>query len=183
MEVTHSLSLSHCQTTTTGEKLPAIELKTVGGGSITLGTTKEDRWALYIGYRGLHCPLCNRYIAKYTERAEKLEQLKIDVYYFSMDPEERATESVEKWSIPRPVGYGLSEAEARSLGLYLSDKRPDSAETDVFSEPGFFLINPQGTVHIVDVSNAPFSRPDVDSVLGGIEFIQGHSYPIRGTHK
>jgi hypothetical protein len=36
-------------------------------------------------------------------------------------------------------------------------------------------------VQIVDISNAPFARPDLDGILRGIKRIQELNYPIRGT--
>ncbi|MFD0391286.1 hypothetical protein ACFQ4K_31090 [Tistrella bauzanensis] len=69
----------------------------------------------------------------------------------------------------------------RGLGLYVSAPR-SAQETDrPFAEPGVFVINPDGAVQIVDISNAPFARPDLAALLRGISFVQAKSYPIRGT--
>ena len=54
-------------------------------------------------------------------------------------------------------------------------------EPDVFPEPGLFVTNPDGNVQIVDISNAPFSRPELAGILRGIGIIQERDYPIRGT--
>jgi hypothetical protein len=43
------------------------------------------------------------------------------------------------------------------------------------------VINPQGKIQIVDVSNAPFARPDLNGLVKGLGFIQQKQYPIRGT--
>ncbi|MEM9497600.1 MAG: thioredoxin peroxidase, partial [Pseudomonadota bacterium] len=43
-------------------------------------------------------------------------------------------------------------------------------------------VNDQGNLHIVDISNAPFSRPDLEALAGGLEFIRANDYPIRGTY-
>ncbi len=43
------------------------------------------------------------------------------------------------------------------------------------------MINPEGQAHIIDISNAPFARPDLQGVLSGLKFIRDKSYPIRGT--
>lgn len=42
-------------------------------------------------------------------------------------------------------------------------------------------IDDLGQVQIVDISNAPFARPEIASILRGIRFIQEKGYPIRGT--
>lgn len=56
------------------------------------------------------------------------------------------------------------------------------AETDRhFPEPGVFVINPEGRLQIIDISNAPFARPDLAALLTGLKFIQAKDYPIRGT--
>ena len=68
------------------------------------------------------------------------------------------------------------------LGLYISDPRSPEETDQPFAEPGLFVINPAGNLQIVDISNAPFSRPDLDGILGGLTFIQQKDYPIRGTH-
>ena len=36
-------------------------------------------------------------------------------------------------------------------------------------------------IQIIDISNAPFARPDLNGVLKGLKFIQEKQYPIRGT--
>ena len=37
-----------------------------------------------------------------------------------------------------------------------------------------------GRVQIVDVSNAPFSRPDLGSILAGLKYVIPNDYSIRG---
>jgi hypothetical protein len=61
---------------------------------------------------------------------------------------------------------------------------PRSAqETDQpFPEPGLFVVNGDGKIQIVDISNAPFARPDLATLLGGIKFVRANDYPIRGMH-
>ena len=50
-----------------------------------------------------------------------------------------------------------------------------------FSEPGVFVINEEGRLKMVDISNAPFLRPDLDMVLRGVTANQVEGYPFRGT--
>ena len=41
----------------------------------------------------------------------------------------------------------------------------------------------QVQVQVTDISNAPFARPDLKTLLGGLRFIRNpeNNYPIRGT--
>jgi hypothetical protein len=43
------------------------------------------------------------------------------------------------------------------------------------------LVNPEGLAQIIDVSNAPFARSDLQGVLNRLKFIRERRYPIRGT--
>lgn len=48
-----------------GGTLPALTLPLVDGGEITLGkTSRSNVWQIVIIYRGLHCPLCNKYLKR-----------------------------------------------------------------------------------------------------------------------
>ena len=42
------------------------------------------------------------------------------------------------------------------------------------------LRNAEGKVLVVDISNAPFSRPGLATLLSGLKFIRQKEYPIRG---
>lgn len=75
----------------------------------------------------------------------------------------------------------MSLAQMRELGLYISDPRSPQETDRPFAEPAIFAINPDGNVQVVDISNAPFSRPDLASLLSGLKFIREKQYPVRGT--
>lgn len=51
----------------------------------------------------------------------------------------------------------------------------------LYGEPGLFLITPEGQLHMVDISNAPFLRPEKDKLPQRIKFVLDNDYPIRGT--
>jgi hypothetical protein len=66
--------------------------------------------------------------------------------------------------------------------LYVSEPRSPQETDRPFAEPGLFVINPEGRVQILDISNAPFARPDLAGILRGVKFVMDKGYPIRGTH-
>jgi peroxiredoxin len=162
-----------------GAEFPDLSISKVGGGEIALG--KQGTWQLVVVYRGKHCPLCRKYLKNLDGLLDDFRAIETEVVAISADPKEKAeSEMVEEgWRFP--VGYDLSPDEMRRLGLYISEPR-SSQETDrPFPEPGLFVINPEGQAHIIDISNAPFARPDLQGVLSGLKFIRDKSYPIRGT--
>jgi len=61
------------------------------------------------------------------------------------------------------------------------EKAESEAAEEGWRFPIGYGINPEGQAHIIDVSNAPFARPDLKGVLNGLKFIKERAYPIRGT--
>ncbi|WP_272005812.1 peroxiredoxin-like family protein [Roseovarius sp. ZX-A-9] len=167
-----------------GMAFPKQTIPQLGGGELTLGTPQGGRdWQMVVIYRGLHCPICKKYLTGLEKLLPRFHDNGIDVVAASGDPEAKAQAMAEELGLTVPVGYDLSIAQMRDLGLYISDPRSPQETDRPFPEPGVFVINAEGKLHIVDVSNAPFSRPDLEGLAGGLEFIRGNEYPIRGTHQ
>ncbi|WP_169566144.1 peroxiredoxin-like family protein [Sneathiella limimaris] len=165
-----------------GSSFPEISVPLVTGGRAELHeTTGEDRWKLVVVYRGLHCPICARYLETLEGLIEELSELQTDVIAVSGDGLEKVKQQVERGSLTFPVGYDLSINDMKKLGLYISNPRSEKETDRPFPEPGLFVIRPDKTVQILDISNAPFSRPDLKAIVNGLRFVQGNDYPIRGT--
>lgn len=162
-----------------GQPLPTITVPRVGGGTLRIGG--DGRWQLTVVYRGAHCPLCRRYLKTLDGLLEQFAAIHTEVIAVSGDPREKAKAEAAEEGWRFPVGYDLTPAQMRALGLYISDPR-SPAETDrLFPEPALFVVNPSGLLQIVDISNAPFARPDLQALLNGLSFAQERQYPIRGT--
>jgi peroxiredoxin len=161
-----------------GAAFPDFTWQSVAGAEVT--PAAEAGWRLVVVYRGKHCPLCKQYLTTLDGMQEDFAKADVAVWALSSDPLERAQAeaSEENWTLP--ILAGLSEDEMRTLGLYISSPRtPDETDRN-FAEPGIFVINPDGNVQIIDVSNAPFSRPDPKGLFDGIRFLKAKNYPVRG---
>lgn len=166
-----------------GEPFPEVEVARLDGGTMVLGQPGEGfDWQMVVIYRGLHCPLCKKYLTQLEALAGQFHDTGIEVVVASGDPEEKAQAFVQEVGISLPVGHGLSVAQMRTLGVYVTDPRSPKETDTPFPEPGLFVVNGAGRLHIVDISNAPFSRPDLAALAGGLAFIRANDYPIRGTH-
>jgi hypothetical protein len=80
------------------------------------------------------------------------------------------------------TGYGMTESQMQSLGLYISAPRATPETDHIFPEPGLFYVDDAGILNLVDISTAPFMRPDLAIVLNGIKFTKEKGFPIRGRH-
>ena len=162
-----------------GSPFPTMTWPLAGGGDMTLAGDKV--WCLLVVYRGKHCPLCKEYLASLNDKMQEFEEAGIKVTAVSADPREKAETEVKEEGWRFPVAYGMSLEQMRELGLYISDPRSPQETDRPFVEPAIFAVNPDGNVQVVDISNAPFSRPDLASLLSGLKFVQEKQYPIRGT--
>lgn len=162
-----------------GGVLTPMTLALVGGGEVTLGG--EGRWQMIVVYRGKHCPLCKFYLAGLEELLPQAAEIDLQVVAISADPQEKAEADVKEMGVTMPVAYDLSLDQMRALGLYISEPRSPKEHDRPFPEPAVLVVRPDGRLQITEVSNAPFVRPDLKNVIGGLKFIQANDYPIRGT--
>ncbi|USG60833.1 AhpC/TSA family protein [Sneathiella marina] len=167
-----------------GSIFPEIIVPTVAGGQVTLGKTgtENESWQLVVVYRGKHCPICMRYLTTLGELESSFAEQNVEIVAVSGDGIAKAKAQVEEGGIKFPVGYDLKPEQMETLGLYISDPRSPEETDQPFPEPGLFVIRPDGQIQIIDISNAPFARPDLNSILKGITFIREKGYPIRGRH-
>ncbi len=150
-----------------------------GEGSITLGVP-TDRWTILFVYRGKHCPRCKKYLNKLNVALPQWTGA-MDVVVVSADTKEKALADREEFGWEFDLCYGLTEPQMRSLGLYVSDPLSEAETTNRFAEPGTFALRPDGSLMLVDISNGPASRPDLEELLDGMKFNIDNDRPIRGT--
>lgn len=162
-----------------GAEFPRLTLAQAGGGEIKVGGT--GGWQLLVVYRGKHCPVCRRYLKVMNDLLDEFRANKVEVAVVSGDPKEKAETEVGEEGWRFPVGYDLTPEQMRALGLYISTPRSEQETDRPFPEPGLFLVTPDNKAQIIDISNAPWSRPDLNAILGGVKMIQERNYPIRGT--
>lgn len=163
-------------------QVPNLHLPLINDTAWTLKSQRPEAFTLLIFYRGLHCPVCKKQLQEVAEHLDKLVERGVYVTAISMDIEKRAKKAGEEWNIPNlPVAYNLTQEQAKSYGLYLS-KAISAKEPEVFSEPGMFLIKPDGTLYFSSVQNVPFTRPAMSDLIKVIDFIKKEDYPARGTY-
>ncbi len=170
---------------TAGDKFPGLTLPKVGGGEINLGQPLNGHdWQMVVVYRGKHCPLCSKYLTQLEQTKERFYENGGDIVAVSGDGENKASAHVGDMGVSFPVAYDLSIEQMRTLGLYISHPKSPEETDQPFAEPGIYVVNGNGQVQVTDISNAPFSRPELEHFAWGLGFIKdpANEYPIRGTH-
>ena len=163
---------------------PELSVETLQG-KWNLADQDAKNFTMVVFYRGLHCPLCLKYLTELEDALQDFSDVGVNVVAISSDDQDRAQQTVEKSKLKNvALGYGLSVEQAQAWGLHRSAGKGKTSigieEPAEFSEPGLFLIKPDNTVYWSSVSTMPFARPNFAEILGAINFVVANDYPARG---
>ncbi len=147
--------------------------------------TGDADWQMVVVYRGRHCPLCTKFLHSLADYRQRLLDIGIDIAAVSADSKAQLREHRSRLDVNFPLFHGLTLEQMQDLGLYISFPRSREETDHNFAEPGLFVINSDGLVQVVDISNNPFARPDLEVFVSGLEWIRApeNNYPIRGTYQ
>ncbi len=165
--------------------VPSLNVPLVGGGRFVLGASPGEHFDLIVFYRGLHCPICAKYLLELERLSGEFAARGTQVVAVSSDDEVRGREMSDKVKAAGiKFAYGLSLRSARQWGLYVSTSRGKTSigieEPAFFSEPGVFLVRPDGTLYYGAVQTMPFARPQFQDLVSAIDFAITKNYPARG---
>ncbi len=169
------------------QPVPALQVQTLDHGAYDLATEAPTHFSLVVFYRGLHCPICAKYLLELGRLLPDFEKTGVSVLALSTDGDERTRAMASKIQAPKlRFGHSLSLASAREWGLYTSAGRGASSlgidEPPLFAEPGVFLVRPDGSLFYAAVQTMPFARPHFDELLAAVRFAIDKSYPARGEY-
>jgi len=167
--------------------VPALNVPLVGGGRFVLGAAPGARFDLIVFYRGLHCPICAKYLMELERLMPAFEERGVQVVAVSSDTAERAQAMAEKVKAERlRIGHDLKLQAARQWGLYISTSRGQTSigieEPALFSEPAVYIVRPDGTLYYGSSQTMPFARPAFQDLVGAIDFAISKDYPARGEY-
>ena len=166
------------------QPVPSLAVDTLDG-SWSLADQTPENFTMIVFYRGLHCPICSKYIGEMNKMIDDFAEIGVTMLAVSQDPRERAEQAREDWGLDRlSVGYGASLEQVRDWGLHRSAGRGKTSigieEPDEFNEPGIFIVRPDQTLYWAQVSTMPFARPHFREILGALKFALEKDYPARG---
>ena len=159
--------------------LAPMSFPKLGGGTLEVGGSR-DTWTLLVVYRGKHCPRCKRYLNTLSSMMQDWDAAGFAVAVVSADPEEKAAADQAEFNWAFDLGYGLTEDQMGTLGLYVSDPLSPEETDRRFAEPGVFVLRPDGSQIIVAISNGPAVRPELGELLDGMIFNKTKDRPTRG---
>ena len=167
-----------------GVNFQSLPVHDMNGTSVDISKPTGDAdWQMVTVYRGRHCPMCTKFLNSLAGFRQRLLDIGIDIAAVSADNKEQLSDHLERLDVNFPVYYGLTLEQMQDLGLYISVPRSEKETDHNFAEPGLFVINSDSRLQVVDLSNNPFARPDLEVFVSGLEWIRKpeNNYPIRGT--
>ncbi len=169
------------------QPVPTLQVPTLSHENFTLSEDAAPNFTMLVFYRGLHCPICLKYLLELARTQPEFDKRGVKVIALSSDTRERAQAMADKLKAPDlRVGYDLTLANAREWGLYISTSRGATSigidEPALFSEPGVFIVRPDDTLYYSAVQTMPFARPHFDELLGALDFALAKKYPARGEY-
>ena len=168
------------------QPVPELRVPTLAHGDFDLAADAPKLFTLISFYRGLHCPVCLKYLRDLDALIPEYERRGIKVIAISSDACERAQEMAGKVGAGLRFGYSLPLTVAREWGLSISSSQGKSSinveEPRLFSEPGVFLVRPDGSLYYSAVQTMPFARPLFSELLQSIDFAIAKDYPARGEY-
>ena len=164
-----------------GEKTPSLALETLNNNLWSISDNINKSKSMIVFYRGLHCPVCAEFLKLLDTQLQDYKKSNTEVIVVSMDSKEKAVKAKNEWDLKNlNIAYGLSEEKAREWNLYIS-KSIKKTESDIFCEPGLFIIKEDGSLYLVNTSNMPWARPDISSLPAKLVFAEEKNYPVRGN--
>ena len=170
-----------------GTSVPKLSVPTVAHGDFDLLSDNPAHFSLIVFYRGLHCPICLKYLRELGALLPEFEKRGVSVTVLSTDDASRAKEMDRKIGVNSlRHGFNLQIADAKAWGLYISRGIGKTSigieEPKLFAEPGVFLVRSDKTLYYAAVQTMPFARPSFNDLLAGIDHVVAKNYPCRGEY-
>ena len=169
------------------QPVPTLSVPLVNAGPFDLRKQPAERFDLVVFYRGLHCPICAKYLMELEALVPEFDKRGVQVIALSSDDAERAQAMAQKIKATHlKIGYDLGLKSARQWGLYISATKGKTSigieEPALFNEPGVFIVRPDGTLYYGSTQTMPFARPSFQDLLAAIDFAIARDYPARGEY-
>lgn len=137
----------------TGDKAPAVKVKTPEGETISLTDVLSSAPTVLIFYRGGWCPYCNAQLGKLSMVQDDLTSAGYQIVAISPDTPEYLKETMDKDQVNYLLLSDTSSAASRAFGLAF---RVDDETVDKYKEHNIDLEKRSGgeTGHILPVPAA-----------------------------
>jgi peroxiredoxin len=152
-----------------GQTLPAFDVPTVGGSTISIPQSLRGSYGVVLIYRGAWCPYCQAQLAGFQRANEKLAAAGIKVVALSVDDEATTVATIEKFKLSFPVGHSANAEKVASItGAYTNDSPRYLQTTD-------FLLAPDSKILNAVYSSGPMGSLVAEDVIGMVAHLKSRA--------
>ncbi|MCH8904779.1 MAG: redoxin domain-containing protein [Bacteroidetes bacterium] len=166
-----------------GIEAPGFSLKNVEGKEVTL-QSYLGKWVVLVFYRGNWCHLCNEQLSKIAEDYSKFQKLNAHVIAISTDVIDGVKKTIEKSAAPFEI---LMDDKNEVIKLYQVDVKKreykditallSGHKQGTYAIPALFIIDIEGVIRYVNISESYGDRPDNDEVLKQLSLLRQMTSP------
>lgn len=132
-------------------------------------------------YRGAFCRFCRRHLLDLEAMAPAFAERGVDIIAVSADSADTARTMARDLGLERVrVGHGVDLALLSQSGVFLSEVTRDGAVLR-FAEPSLWLVRPDRRLYAIFQGSMSCARPDLASLLDGVDMLAPHGFPPRGN--
>jgi peroxiredoxin len=151
---------------TNGQQFPPLTASRVGGGTMTIPQDLAGKWGVLLFYRGHWCPYCRQQLLDFQRSLAELQAVGAEVVALSVDPLEKAQETVEKHRLQFPVLYGLDAHEVGEKTGAVVNEEP------LFLQATGFLLQPDGRIALSVYSSGAVGRLVAADTMNLLKYLQ-----------
>jgi peroxiredoxin len=149
-----------------GDLFPEYVVQTTDGRTLHLPQDLSGEYSVLVFYRGGWWPYCNRQLADYQSNIEEFKKENVEVVALSVDPLDKAKETVDKLKLTFPVVYGLQvPRDADKVGAFWEERRKIIHATN-------FILDADKKVVDASYSIGPIGRIVAADALSHVQFFK-----------
>ena len=99
------------------QEAPALKVNLLGDEEFDISNSQAKSFTLLVFYRGLHCPLCQKYLQQLQDLLPEFEALGVNVLALSMDSEKRARLARQNGIYQKKTGLSFSGSYCKTMGI------------------------------------------------------------------
>lgn len=149
---------------------PVMDIPRPRGGPITPDRARMPGRRRNIVRRGLHRPTCRQSGNAPEPKLRAVVEMGREVGALCGDPE------------AKPRAFGEEAGRMQTFGPFISRLRWLHETGRPCPETGRFPVNSEGGLHFLDMSRAPFPRPDIGPLPRRVRHAAERGDPVRPTH-
>ena len=148
-----------------GQPFPPLEVRAVGGGTISLPDNLAGSYGVILIYRGSWCPYCNAQLAAFSRALDALTELGAKVVALCPTGNRSLCLAASAAEVASSSTDSADAGKvAAATGAYVNDDRRHLQSTG-------FVLAPDGTVRVAVYSSEAIGRLVADDVAGYIRYL------------